>query len=261
MLKRDNTGEVPQATARQLSQRRGDYGFDAPYVPIIFTIIGLVSVLLGLLFVALFQSPGAGWFFVIYGLFMLLCAASYVYSTRRGKFEVWAQLLTALGLRGDEQVLDLGCGRGAVLLMVAGLLPQGKAYGVDLWRSQDQSGNALEVTQQNAELEGVAERIELHTADMQQLPFADGSFDVVLSSLAIHNIPDASGRAQAISEAVRVLKPGGRLLIADFRSTQPYVKQLQDLDMSHVNHHMLDWRFWFGGPWAATKLLTASKPA
>lgn len=56
---------------------------------------------------------------LIGGLEMLLSAASYLYTTRRGKFAVWAELLTGLHLRGDERLLDLGCGRGAVLLMAA----------------------------------------------------------------------------------------------------------------------------------------------
>jgi arsenite methyltransferase len=54
----------------------------------------------------------------------------------------------------------------------------------------------------------VADRIDLHTADMRQLPFDDGSFDVVLSSLAIHNVPGAAERAKALREAARVLKQG-----------------------------------------------------
>ncbi len=73
--------------------------------------------------------------------------------------------------------------------MAAQRLPRGRAVGVDVWSTKDQSGNAEQVTRQNAELEGVADRVELHTADMRKLPFDDGSFDVVVSSLAIHNVP------------------------------------------------------------------------
>src|SRR3984957_14649886 len=65
--------------------------------------------------------------------------------SRRGKFEVWARLLTRIGLRGDERVLDLGCGRGAVLLTAAKLVPHGSAVGVDIWRA-DQTGNSPEAT-------------------------------------------------------------------------------------------------------------------
>jgi arsenite methyltransferase len=240
---------------RQLARRRGDYGFDAPYVPLLLGLSGVIFLAVGLLGLWVFTIPVLGVICLVYAIFFLLSATSYVYTTRGGKFRAWANILAELSLRGYEQLLDLGCGRGAVLLMAARLLPRGKAMGVDLWKSSDQSGNARSVTQRNAELEGVAERIELHTADMQRLPFADDSFDVVLSSLAIHNIQDSAGRKQAINEAVRVLKPGGKLVIADFRETQ----RLRELGMAQVSHRVLDWHFWYGGPWGATKLVSARK--
>ncbi|HZJ15645.1 MAG TPA: class I SAM-dependent methyltransferase, partial [Chthoniobacteraceae bacterium] len=109
------------------------------------------------------------------GLWLFLNAAVFIHTTRTGKFAVWAELLDRLDLKGDERLLDIGCGRGAVLLMAAERLPRGRAVGVDLWSTKDQSGNAEQVTRQNAALEGVAERVELHTADMRQLPFDDGS--------------------------------------------------------------------------------------
>ncbi|EUA30958.1 methyltransferase domain protein [Mycobacterium xenopi 3993] len=125
--------------------------------------------------------------------------------SRRGKFEVWARLLTDLNLRGDERVLDLGCGRGAVLLAAAKLVPRGSTVGVDIWR-EDQTGNCMAATLANAEAEGVADRVQLHTRDMTDLQFPDASFDVVVSSLAIHNLPGNKARLAAIDEAVRVLR-------------------------------------------------------
>ena len=56
-------------------------------------------------------------------------AVGGLYSTRPGKFEVWAELLDELDLRGDEHILDIGCGRGAVLLLAAERLPGGRAAG------------------------------------------------------------------------------------------------------------------------------------
>src|SRR5262249_61256291 len=112
-------------------------------------------------------------------------------------------------LTGDERLLDVGCGGGAVLRMAAGRLPGGRAVGVDVWSARDQSGNAEQVTRRNADLEGVADRVELHTADMRQLPFEDGSFDVVVSSLAIHNLSGAGERAKALREAARGPRQGG----------------------------------------------------
>lgn len=241
--------------------RRGDYGFDAPYVPVMFLIIGLIMLVIGLLAFLLWQALIWGIICVLYSAYLFLTSANYVYTTRRGKFQVWAELLARLNLRGDEQVLDMGCGRGAVLLMAAALLPQGKVTGVDIWKTSDQSGNASAATQKNAELEGVAARIELHTSDMRQLPFADGAFDLVLSSLAIHNISDRAGRFKALDEAVRVLKPGGKLIIADINETRRYADHLRELGMVDVTCSLLDWRFWYGAPWVMTRLVTATKTA
>ena len=104
--------------------------------------------------------------------------------------------------------------------------------GVGVWRSVDQSGNSLEATRRNAIAEGVADRVELHTGDMTALPFENNSFDLVVSSLAVHNISGSAGREKAISEAVRVLRPGGRLMIADIRATRQHAAQLAKLGMS-----------------------------
>jgi arsenite methyltransferase len=192
--------------------------------------------------------------------FMLAVLGFYLHATLRGKFFVWAELLDNLGLRGDERILDLGCGRGAVLLMAAQRLTTGRAVGIDLWRSADQSGNSAQATLRNAFAEGVTDRVELHTGDMTALPFADNSFDVVVSSLAIHNISGRADREKAVYEALRVLRPGGRLLIADIRGTRQHQAQLAETGMSDVTRRRLGWRFWWGGPWAATRLVSATKP-
>ncbi len=245
---------------RDLARRRGDYGVDAPYVLIALGLAGAIFLAISLLSFWVFADAMLGVISIVSAIVFLLSTLSYLYTTRWGKFWAWATILAKLSLRGDEQVLDMGCGRGAVLLMVARLLPKGKAIGVDLWQSSDQSGNARSATQRNAALEGVTDRIELHTADMQKLPFADDAFDMVLSSLAIHNIQDSSGRNQAINEAVRILKPGGALVIADFRATHQYAERLRELGMAQVSTRWLTWRFWYGGPWAATKVVSARKP-
>jgi arsenite methyltransferase len=169
---------------------------------------------------------------------------------------VWAGLLDALALRGDERLLDVGCGRGAVLTLAAERLPLGYAVGLDLWSTTDQSGNSKQVTLCNAELEGGRERVELYTGDIRKLPFPDQSFDVVTSSLAIHNIADEKGREQALAEMLRVLKLGGTGMLADFRYTADYERYLTSRPGTAVERRRLDWRFWYGGPQAATTLVT-----
>lgn len=241
-----------------MTPRRGEYGFDAPYVPALMG-AGASLLLGGAGFRAISGDVGGLVSMGLSGAFLLGCASSYVYTTRAGKFRVWDDVLESLNLRGDEHLLDLGCGRGAVLLLGAQKVPRGKVTGLDLWQVRDQSGNAEDATRANAEREGVSERVALHTGDMCKLPFPDGSFDVVVSSLALHNIPTAEGRTQAIHEALRVLKPGGQLALADFRFTSDYARELRAAGIADVVESSLGPRFWYGGPWAATRLVRATK--
>src|SRR5262249_41851449 len=150
--------------------------------------------------------------------------------------------------------------RGAVLLLAAQHLTTGRAVGVDVWQRGDQSGNSAEATRRNAAAEGVADRVELHTADMTALPFGADSFDVVVSNVAVHNLKGRAGREKAIAEAVRVLRPGGRLLIADLWATRHYATHLTRLGMTGVARRGLGWRMWWSGPWLPTRLVTATKP-
>lgn len=186
-------------------------------------------------------------------------AGSYVYSSLRGKFAVLAEILDELRLRGDERLLDIGCGRGAVLLLAARRLPAGRAVGVDVWRRRDQTGNTRTAAEHNATLEGVADRVEFVDADARDLPFPAGSFDVVVSSLAIHNIASADGRNQALREAVRVLRGGGRLRIVDQRVTH-YADTLRAAGCVEITVRRLDWRMWFGTPGDPLTLVSATKP-
>ena len=233
-------------TERATPRRRGSYGIDAPYGPAFIAVLAALELTLAVILGKLLILLAA--------LFILAILGLYLHGTLRGKFVVWAELLDTLNLRGDERVLDLGCGRGAVLLMAAQHLTTGRAVGVDLWRTVDQSGNSAEATQRNAVAEGVADRVELHTADMTALPFEDNSFDVVLSSLAIHNISGRAGREKAISEAVRVLRPGGRLMIFDVRATRHHQAQLAKIGMNDVARRRLGGWFWLA------RLVTATKP-
>lgn len=169
-----------------LSGRKGRYGIDAPYAP-----AGMLAA------VALFAQVRPLW---ATAAILLVLAGIYLHTTLRGKFVAWRKLFDDMQLKGDERVLDLGCGRGAVLLMAAEYLPDGRAIGVDIWSTKDQSGNAMDTTRVNAEVEGVGARVELHTADMRKLPFEDCRFDAIVSNVAIHNIAAQAGRDQAIDK-------------------------------------------------------------
>jgi ubiquinone/menaquinone biosynthesis C-methylase UbiE len=239
-------------------RRRGRYGVDAPGVlaaMVVTAVVGLAGAVVG--FAVGWWPLGLG--LALVGGYFALTATTFTHTTRRGKFVVWAEELARLGLTGDERVLDLGCGRGAILTAVARRLPAGTAVGVDLWSTRDQFGNAAEIARGNAAAEGVADRLRIVTGDMRRLPFADDSFDVVVSGLAVHNIPDPDGRERAVREALRVLRPGGRLLLADILRTGEYLAVLRRLGAVDPRVRSLGWRYWYGSPRLATRLVTAGK--
>jgi ubiquinone/menaquinone biosynthesis C-methylase UbiE len=117
---------------------------------------------------------------------------------------------------------DAGCGRGLLLIGAAKQLTSGKATGLDIWQEVDQSGNRPDTTLGNAAAEGVSGKVEIRSGDMRLMPFEDQTFDVIVSSMAIHNIYDKAEREKALEEIVRVLKPGGRLAVIDFANTDEY---------------------------------------
>jgi ubiquinone/menaquinone biosynthesis C-methylase UbiE len=161
----------------------------------------------------------------------LLGGLLMIYMSKVGKLRIRDRVLGMVSWRGNERVLDVGCGRGLLLIGAAKRLSSGAAVGVDIWSGKDLSGNTAEATIRNARAEGVAERVEVTGGDGRALPFADGSFDVVVSSTALHNIPDAAGRERAVREIARVLRPGGRVVISDIRYLADYAAAFRDAGM------------------------------
>jgi arsenite methyltransferase len=85
----------------------------------------------------------------------------------------------------------------------------------------------------NAHRVGVADRVRLVDGDMTDLPFPENSFDLVLACLSVHNLHPSSRREKAMLEAVRVLRPGGRIAVVDIYGTKTYLSVLVAAGMRH----------------------------
>ena len=213
-----------------------DYGIDAPTVVRNLAVIGVVLLIVGstttlLLFLHRISPTTLTRILSINGLTTaitcLVMSFWMVASSKWLKAKVARALLDSRAWRGDEAVLDVGCGRGLVAVNAARRVPRGKVTGVDIWQARDLGGNSPQAIRANAEAAGVADRLTVDTGDARTLPYPDGSFDVVASMTAIHNIPGRAGRAAAIGEAWRVTKPGGQILIFDIRHARKYAAQLR----------------------------------
>jgi len=106
----------------------------------------------------------------------------------------------------------------------------------------------------------LTERATAVTADMRDLPFRNHQFDLVVSSLAIHNVKPKTGRLQSLQEIHRVLRPGGQLVIVDLGfSCQEYREALRQLGYHDVRITGNGLNGWWGGPWMPTLTLRATK--
>jgi arsenite methyltransferase len=238
--------------------KRPDYGIDAPGVLAMFFGVGALCLVLGL-----FAHPiaiGAVTIDFGYapqitgGIFLLEGVLMYIY-VKWGKFRHRDRMLAQVPWTGDERVLDVGTGRGLLLIGAAKRLTTGHAVGIDIWSTKDLSGNAIERTRANVEMEGVEDKVELRTEDASRMTFPDASFDVVVSNLCIHNIPGRAGRDRACREIARVLRPGGMAVISDYKLTGKYAATFAGEGFS------VDWRgpFW-RDTFPPLKMFVARKP-
>jgi arsenite methyltransferase len=177
------------------------------------------------------EYPGpAAQLLVVLGLIALgFFAAGWLtmQAGKAGRFQMRDRILDALALKGEERVLDVGCGAGLMSIGLAKRLKSGRVTGLD---QSDDAGTAKE----NAKLEGVAEKIRIDTGVSAKLVYPDNHYDAVVSFLALHNWSEADVREQMLLEMFRVLKPGGRLVIFDTSSVSDYAGILRSAGAQNV---------------------------
>jgi len=217
-----------------------DYGLDAPRVVQRLGVYGLVALGVGqaLYFGLRGTAPVLARSLLQAGIWtggcLLLTVAVMIWSSRVGKLRLRDRLLDMISWRGDEFVLDAGCGRGLALIGAAKRLTRGRAIGIDFWSQTDLADNQPERTIENVRAEGVADKVEIRTGDIRELPFEQGTFDVVVTISVVHNMENAVDRRRALDEMLRILKPGGALLIYDVFKANEYIQVLGELGAKDI---------------------------
>lgn len=230
-----------------MSTAHPSYGLDAPGAIAQALIGGAVAVGVGL-------ASRRRWL-VVPGAIAIGYATVHTLFSTRLKPRLLDRLVNEASISGDEAVLDIGCGRGRLLVNAAHRLSTGVAVGVDVWSTRDQSGNDPAATMANLRAEGVSSRAHLITGTALHLPFPDQSFDRVVSSLVFHNIAGSNAREQAIEEVARVLRPGGRAAILDLAHTAAYDRVLVRCGLATCRRGL------FGLPLPAGTVVATKEPS
>lgn len=157
-------------------------------------------------------------------LFLAALSAMSLWSSRVGKLIMRDKLIQAIALKGDETILDVGCGKGLLTVGIAKKLTTGKVFGLDHWQGTFEYTYTRDMAINNVSIEGVGARTEIVNGDAKQLPFDENTFDLITSSLALHHVGDGN---IAFREMMRVLKPGGMIAIADM-PTAKIKRQMQE---------------------------------
>jgi len=137
------------------------------------------------------------------------CVYNWGFTVLGGRrHEAFRQRIIELAqLRGNEDVLDAGCGTGLTTLRIAEQWRGCKVHGIDL------SPKMIEVARNDAEDRGLI--VDLRAGSITDLPYPDATFDVVLTNIMFHHL-DLAEKRQAVVEIARVLRSGGRFVSAEF---------------------------------------------
>nr|WP_239534500.1 class I SAM-dependent methyltransferase [Priestia taiwanensis] len=154
-------------------------------------------------------------------------------------------LVAKVNWDGNGKVLDIGTGSGSLIIKLAKAFPMSTLAGIDYWGGNWEYSKAK--CQQNAEIEGVSDKITFLKASASELPFHDDEFEVIVSCLTFHEVKDRKNKTEVIEEALRVLKPAGQFVFLDlfmdktvFGDEKELLNTLKQRGVSELTSYKLD---------------------
>lgn len=190
-------------------------------------IFGIPSIALGALSLAIpiLLVPT----FIMAFCFLYFAYARYRFSPKGGNIQKQVQDLVLKHLDCEEmkKVIDIGCGSGSLTIGIAKRYPDVEIVGIDYWG--DKWEYTKELCEKNAELEDVSTRTFFQRASASSLPYDPETFDVAVSNLVFHEIKDIADKRDAIREALRVVRKGGKFVFQDLFLWERLYGEIDDL--------------------------------
>jgi len=193
---------------RNKAPAKPHYGYYA--LPII-TILSAIIVAVGIL-VAILVWWVMGIILIGFGIYTILSYGVSMFLMDQTKA---SELPKIIEVRGDEKVLDVGCGLGKMTIGIAKVLKEGKVIGIDVWDKMEIMGNSPERAYENAKIEGVIDKVEFKYGDVLDIPFTDNYFDTVTAQSVLNNLHGEMSKSKALMEIHRVLQLRGKILILE----------------------------------------------
>jgi len=202
-------------TEKAENRKLGDKGSTRPHygyygLPIL-TIVSASILAIGIAAAAL-SWWFAGLALIVFGLYLII---TYGFSRLLTNQHAASELPAIVEIRGDEKVLDVGCGLGKLTNGVAKALRGGKVIGIDVWNKMKIRGSSPERAYENAKIEGVGDRVEFRYGNVLDIPFTNNYFDIVTARSVLNNVHGDINKSRALAEIRRVLQPRGRFLMLE----------------------------------------------
>lgn len=134
--------------------------------------------------------------------------------------KVLDMLISHIDWNGKGKALDIGCGSAALTIKIARKYCGVSITGIDYW--SEEWDYCKKQCEENAVIEGTADRTKFLQASASKLPFADNTFDLVVSNLTFHEVKDSKNKIDVVKEALRVLNQGGRFVFQDLFFLERY---------------------------------------
>lgn len=234
---------------KTLFNEKTDFGNWIP-MPFMLMLYGTSAVLLLatiLLFVmteSLLWPSVACLFFLLalaFTVHMQLCRYAFSFKGGGVMGRIHEYLVSKLPWNGEGQLLDIGCGAGALSIRCALRFPQARITGIDYWGAGWNYAQAQ--CERNATIEGVINRMKFQKGDAAALDFDDETFDAAVSNFVFHEVRTQPEKQKVVREALRVVRKGGSFAFIDLFSRsslygdmQAFVNELKAEGISEITY-------------------------